>query len=316
MICGPACTDSPAKVPECLELPSRAGEAVVRVGDYSLVVDEIADRIRSQGRASVQRNLASDKMRNFVEDQIRFELLVLAAKERGLHRDPEVVDAARKVMVRKLLRTDMADHLFAEKITDQEVEAYYNKRQDEYVQAEKRRYADIQLQPTSEGRVLAEELIRQLQSKRNNRTLTFKMLRQKHSLRKRTRRLGVEELFKSRTELTAELGPNFAEEVFSIPAFAEGGTLIDHPVQSFRGWHVVELLSVREALTRSVSDARREIVDRLRRDTRTRAFDTYLADLKRRHPVQLYENRIDRVVEALRKNPTRAALDATAEEHP
>ncbi len=297
------CTNTPPREESCLQLATRKGKAVARIGDYSMVIDEVADRVRKQGATAVHRYVAKGKMRGFIEDQIRFELLVLAAKERGLHRDPEVVDAARKVMVRKLLRTDMADHLFAAQIIDKDIEAYYNKRQNEYVQPEKRRYADIQLAPTAEGRVLAEELIRKLQARTSGQAIHFKMFRQKHSLRKRTRRLGVDELFKARTEVDEEFGPNFSEEIFSIPSSAEGGVLIDHPVQSTKGWHVVELLSVREALTRSLGDARSEIIDLLRRDTRTRAFERYLADLKRRYPVQLYEDRIEDVVDALRAQP-------------
>ena len=55
----------------------------------------------------MRRYARRKKLREFVEDQIRLELLARAGVERGLANDPEVVRAARSVMVRKLLRSDL-----------------------------------------------------------------------------------------------------------------------------------------------------------------------------------------------------------------
>ena len=74
------------------------------------------------------------------------------------------------------------------------------------------------------------------------------------------------------------------------------GTLAPEPVQSTRGWHVVKVVSRREALTRSLDEVRDDIRERLLKGKRSEHFDEYLAELKQRHPVALYDERLDEVL--------------------
>lgn len=270
---------------------------MARVNDVPITVAEVAKRVRDKGSTAVRRLSNPKRMRQFVEDQVRFELLVQASLERGLHQDPDVIEAARKVMVRKLLQRDMGDSVFPE-VSDAAISNYYAKHEDEYVQAEKRRYAEIQLAPTEEGRVLAQTLTDRLLKRPNERSL-FRSLSLKHSPKKQPKTIGMTDLFKSRNTVVENYGQTFAAEVFS----AKPNTVIPHPVQSTRGWHVVRLHAVRDALTRGLDEVREEIRDRLRRGARSKVFESYLTGLKRRHPVVIYEGRIASVIDAISAKP-------------
>jgi parvulin-like peptidyl-prolyl isomerase len=274
----------------CLELPADEGEEVARVGEIAITVDQVVDRLNEQGSGAVRRYANRKKLREFVEDQIRFELLVRAALERGLARDPEVVQAARKVMVRRLLQRDLGPSVTGQ-VSEERIRAYYEHNKTTYQQPEKRRLAHIQLSPDEDGRARAQKLLDKLQRSGSDANV-FRALVLRHSLDTESRSRGGEIPFRSREELTEEMGPSFADEVFRLPP----GTLAPTVVQSTRGWHVVRVVSRREALVRSLDDVRDDIRERLLKGQRAKRFDKYLVEIKQRYPVALYEERLDEVL--------------------
>ncbi len=279
----------------CLELPPAAGPAVAKVGEVSLTVDEVVARLRAQGTASARRHADQAKLREFVEDQIRFELLARAARERGLANDPDVVDAARKVMVRKLLLADLGPVTFANaEVADAAIAAYYDKHKDQYQQPEKRRIAHVQLAPTPAGKALADSLLAKLRAHPEDKN-QLRTLAARHSLDPETRQVGGEVPFTTYDEMEATYGPTFAGKVFA----AAPGALIDTALQSTRGWHLVRVVSQREALTRSLDEVGEDIRERLLKTQRAEVFERYLQSLRERYPVALYEEHLAEVLARL-----------------
>ena len=286
-----ACEPAGVKTPPCLDLPPAEGPAVAQVGDVPITVHQIVVRLREQGSVAGKRYEDKAKLHQFVEDQIRFELLVRAALERGLAQDPDVVETARKVMVRKLLQRDLGPSVFAGEVPEEAIVEYYKQHLDEYQQPEKVRLAHVQLAPTEEGRARALAILTKLKAKTNDRNL-FRLLVAQSSADNETRTNGGELAFKTRDELTETYGPSFATEVLKLGA----GDLSGSPVQSTRGWHVVRLLARREALARSLDEVRGEIREKLMKGQRAKDFDKYLAEIRQRYPVALYEERLDAVL--------------------
>ncbi|OGR08983.1 MAG: hypothetical protein A2341_26965 [Deltaproteobacteria bacterium RIFOXYB12_FULL_58_9] len=276
---------------DCLELVTDDSGTIARVGEASISVDQIASRLEEQGSGAVRRYSDRERLREFVEDQIRFELLVRAGLERGLARDPEVVQAARTVMVRKLLKKDLGPSAFAAELPEEQVVAYYNVHKNEYMQPEIRRVDHIQLLPTQDGRAEATNILAKLQ-KRPTDERFFHDLVVRHSTDVESRSSDGALPFKSREELTEEFGPSFASEVFRIPP----GSWANEPVQSTRGWHVVKVASRREELHRSINDVRDDIRERLLEGRRSMIFDKYLSEIRQRYPVALYDERLDDVL--------------------
>ncbi|MEZ4272060.1 MAG: hypothetical protein R3C68_11725 [Myxococcota bacterium] len=168
----------------CFDKPPARGTILAQVGTETITVEETAETLRQMGRAAIRQHQDPQHMRRFIEDQVRFELLVKAAAERGLERDPDVIDAARKVMVRKLLQRDKDAMASDQMVNDAMIRNAYERDLHEYVQPEKRRLADIQLAPTSSSP--STMLIDTLQASPNDKSL-FARLAAKHST-KETRR--------------------------------------------------------------------------------------------------------------------------------
>ncbi|MEK7704028.1 MAG: peptidyl-prolyl cis-trans isomerase [Myxococcota bacterium] len=279
---------APAPTPTgCPAATPREGVAVARIGDTVLDVDDILVRLAEQGETVERRYHDPEALREFVQDQIRFELLARAAVERGLQCDPEVVRAARKVMVRKLLQRELDDHVSESAVAPEAVAAYYGKHQEAYRQPEMRRIAHIQLAPTEAGRAEAQSLIEPLQRKSVGAS-AFARLAQRRSTEHESAPQGGEIPFQTQATLTETYGLTFAGEVFALAS----GALASTPVQSTRGWHVVKVLAVREARVRELDAVRAEIHDQLVQQARSRAFDEYLKAIRERYPIVLDEGRL------------------------
>lgn len=284
----------------CLDPPPGSGTVIARVGTITIGSDQIQERLEAQGSMAASHTATAKALQEFVEDQIRFELLAQAALERGMARDPEVVDAARKVMVRKLLQNDLAAAADTT-VEEEDLLAYYNKHQQDYMQPAKHRVSHIQTAPTVEGQLLAQNLIADL-NKHQRSSSWFTQLATRYSLDAASRARGGDLQFKSDQELSDEFGISFADAVRQ----AEPGKLIATPVQSMRGWHVLLVITHRQELAREFKEVREEIRERLMQDKRARQFEKYLIDIRQRYPVAIYEDRLKTLAAGLRSGKTGA----------
>ena len=274
------CACQPPRVHEvgCLEPPPQVGRVVARVGEVAITAERLDSRIKAQGQA--HRSYETVKgLRELVEDEVRYELLARAAYDRGLWRDPDVIDAARRVMVRKLLQRDLEPAQFAGAVGDSALRIYYEQHRDNYLQPERRRFMQIQLAANNEGRSLAQGLIDRLQSQSDAQFVSA----QSHYPQSghEATRPGD---FLTQDETSAVYGMTFATQVFK----GDPGTVLSAPVQSIRGWHVVKVLASREALARDFEEVRDQIREKLLQGERSEEFQKYIEQLRQTYPVAIY----------------------------
>jgi parvulin-like peptidyl-prolyl isomerase len=98
--------------------------------------------------------------------------------------------------------------------------------------------------------------------------------------------------------MASELGVSFANDVFGL----QTNEIAAQPVQSTKGWHVVRVVAVREQLARPIDEVRDEIREKLLRNQRSLAFDKYLAELRSRYPIAIYEDKLPLVLEGLQRS--------------
>ena len=98
-----ACERPKLRAARCLDMPEARGQVIARVGQGVITGEQLLERVRAQGHGGKAFETPRGR-RELLDDAIRFELLAQAGQDRGLMNDPEVIDAARRVMVRKLLQ--------------------------------------------------------------------------------------------------------------------------------------------------------------------------------------------------------------------
>ena len=83
--------------------PTGKGTKVATFAGDSITAEELEQRFMEMSPQVRTRYQTLEQRKEYVEGLARFELLAAEAVRRGLHQDPDVLDAAKKVMVQKLL---------------------------------------------------------------------------------------------------------------------------------------------------------------------------------------------------------------------
>jgi parvulin-like peptidyl-prolyl isomerase len=78
------------------------------------------------------------------------------------------------------------------------------------------------------------------------------------------------------------------EAAFALKAVNE----LSSPIASERGFHILKLEERRPASTRPLSEVKRTIQMRLFQEHRARQMEAWVAELRRGHPVEVFEERL------------------------
>ena len=137
-LAGLACSKQSEEAPSDAEWPKhglseeQANEVLVKVGDRTITVGELADRLASQSPYLQARFESPERRKEFLDNLVRYELLVYEAKRRGYADDPEVVSARRNIMIQELIKQEVDQPLAGKEISDEEVQAAYDANPKEF----------------------------------------------------------------------------------------------------------------------------------------------------------------------------------------
>ena len=148
-----------AKAAESSPSPASNKNVLVRVGNWSLTPQQFKDRLREIKKAYPDYDVTNSQQNSLLlEEMVRQQLMVEAAKEEGLDKNPEI-DKAVKEFRKTLLVQEMAKKLTAGiTVTDDEVQKYYNDNKKLMVKPTQWHVREI-VTPTEEK---AKDLLRQL----------------------------------------------------------------------------------------------------------------------------------------------------------
>jgi hypothetical protein len=68
------------------------------------------------------------------------------------------------------------------------------------------------------------------------------------------------------------------------------------PIKTDKGWAVIRLTQKRPGFSRPLAEVKRQIQQRLFRDTRTKAMDNFVAELKKKSTIEIKEENLSKVV--------------------
>jgi peptidyl-prolyl cis-trans isomerase C len=278
----------------CLVPVAAEGTPVARVGDVIITAEQLEARLMTQ---QIDHRTAQNMgvLRDLLDDEVRFELLARAALVRHLDKDPEVIDAARKVMVRKLLQRDMGPNEADAAAAEAAARSYYDKHRSSYLLPEKRRFSQIELPHTPAGRAQAQGLIDRMRRHHDLRE-TFSAMAAKFSRDVTTRAHGGDEPFETYDEVSRGFGPEVATAVFAQDPASIPTALVTTPIESHRGWHVLYVAARREALVREFAEVKDAIHAKLAASGREEKFEAYLNALRKVTPVAVYEGPLENIV--------------------
>ncbi|MFH1812083.1 MAG: peptidylprolyl isomerase [Pseudomonadota bacterium] len=261
------------------------GTTLAKVGPTVITVEDFEAKLNQQSPFIRSRYADLEKRREYLDNQIRFELLALEAQRRGLDKDPEVADSIRKIMVQKLTREEFDNRVKLEDITDAEIQKAFDDNADDYHKPEMVRVSHIFFaggQDKAAARKQADTVLKQLKAKPDDRML-FRTLAQEHSADETTKATGGDLRYLSKEQYAEKYGPVVAEAVFALAQLNQ----LSDVVEGQEGYHIFKQTGRRQAIERTLDQVCTQIRNRLYRDKRTEAFNVFVENLKKQAGVTI-----------------------------
>lgn len=238
-------------------------EYLVRVGDHSLSEEDFRALIPGEFNGL----LTQVEKRDYLDRWVDTELLVLAAKQRGLMDDPELklrlLQQQREFIANQLLQQVLEERVA---ITEGEIADYYAKHIDEY--SSEYRYREIVVRSQQE----AQDLYEKLKSAR----ISFTRAAEKNSLASSARTGG------DMGWLAKGAMPPEVEERVVKMAPQE----ISLPFETAWGWTIIQFREKRQSdNTLDLQEVRDEILRYLTMKRRRQIYRDYLEELQESYPV-------------------------------
>lgn len=256
---------------------------LAKVGDVSITVGDLAERINRMSRYVRGRYESLEKKRALLDSMIEFEVLAKEAARRGFAKHPDVVRMLRQVMIQRLRQRVVEDKVKRSTISDEDVKAYYDKHKAQYNKPETVRASHILLREKAE----AAKVLAAVKAKGND-PRAFRALVKKHSTDEATkRRAGDLRYF---TQADKRVPKEVIEAAFKLVKRGDVGG----PVKSKLGWHVIKLTHRRKAINRKVDDpkVKQQIVTRILRDKRRKALENFKKSLRAKAKVTVHDQKL------------------------
>jgi parvulin-like peptidyl-prolyl isomerase len=255
---------------------AQANEVLAKVGDRTITVGELADRLSSQSPYLRARFESPERRKDFLDNLVRFELLVYEAKRRGYGDKPEIIRARRNAMIQQLVKQEVDEPLEGVEITDEEVKAVYDANPLEFDRPAQVRASHIFIK--DRGRA------KQVLADANKVDLVgFRKLAREESEDEKTKGDGGDLHF---FEASGEGEPPAAirKAAFSINKV---GAVYPKLVEEGDGFHIIMLTGKRAALTRTYEQAKRAIRHKLTRERKDAAMEALTKRLREEIDVEV-----------------------------
>ena len=263
---------------------AQANEVLAKIGDRTITVGEFADRLASQSPYLQARFESPERRREFLDNLVRYELLVYEAKRRGYVDDPEVERARRRVMIQELIQQEVDEPLEAQPISDEEVQAAYESNPTEFDRPAQVRASDIFIKDRAKAEAILKEA-------RGADRPTFSRLAREHSEDEKTKAKSGDLQF-----FTAD-GDGQPPAAVREAAFAieQVGKVYPKLVEDGGGYHIVMLTGKRAELKRTYEQAKRAIRHKLTRERKEEAMQTLTERLRKEIAVDVDYAALDEV---------------------
>jgi peptidyl-prolyl cis-trans isomerase C len=270
-------------------LPGQSQEdlarAVATIDGTPITVAELQDRINKQSPYVRARYNSLEQKKEFLDTIIRFEILAREAKKRGYDEDPEVVRTMKQVMIQRLLKEEFENRVKPEDIADDEMKKYFEAHLSDYNKPEEVRISAIIVK--EKGR--ADKAAGEARAPSNQDSKAFRDLVDKYSEDADSKARGGDMRFF--TADSTALPPEVVKAAFAL----KGQGDVAGPIQTTQGYYVIKQTGVRKEIKKTFEEVKRQIQNRLYRDQRNEAMETFVSDLKKAAAIEVKDDALARV---------------------
>lgn len=272
------------------------GEVIAKVGPVTFTTAEIEKRIKQQSPFLRVQLQDPKKKALFVEEQIRNELLAQEAWSRKLYDDPRIKEELRRLMVQRVMKDHLRSIRDQIDVTETELRQAYRERMDEFNKPAKVRLSQIVRYVDSEKeRREARTLLKRVQSEviarqKKNDHRAFGEAARSHSQDENTKLGGGDLQFLTREQLAERYGDEVASHMFDAVSVGDMA-IADAP----NAVVLFKKTGSRRAVERTLEQVKPQVRGALIGEKRTKAFESFVEKLERKHGVKIDRKAIESV---------------------
>ncbi|NVI98764.1 peptidylprolyl isomerase [Myxococcus sp. AM009] len=266
------------------------GPVVAVVGDGNITQQEFEAKLAEQPAFVRTRYASQEKKREFLDNLVRFELLVQEARRRGMDSDPEVLAMLEKVMVQRLVKAHTESSEDAT-VSDERAHAYYEANLAEFVKPARVRVSQLLLKAPRGSPERAKALAQATRlsediQRGGSVQQAFDAAVRTHSQDTTTQAQGGDLGFRTRDELSASGGATLADAAFTLKAVGQ----LSSPIETDAGVHLLMLQARQVGIEQKFDQVKGRIVQRLDSERRAKALDTLVQSLRDKTKVEIKED--------------------------
>ena len=272
------------------------GDMVAKLDDAKITGDEFTKRLVGQGPSAIDRMSDPARRKQFLEEQVRFELLAREAWAKGFQDQPDMIAELKKAIVQKYLRTVLDERVDSLPISETDLAATYQANHAEYNKPATIRLSQIVRRVNNDGdRKKAHALLERLKAEilaaeKKNKPTAFGEAARDNSEDEGTRTGAGELQFMNKEELTGKYGKEVADMMFEHAAV--GDMVI---ADASDATVLFKKTGLRNAVVRTLEMVKPQLRARVQRDRRNMAFDALFAELEKKHGVTYDLDALNRI---------------------
>src|SRR6202022_3901446 len=243
----------------------------------SVTASELQAAAAEQGpllRAGVE---SAEARHRLVAELARQKLVERAALAKGYDRLPEIVRDQRRALAALYLRKEFDEPEARKEIGDDELRSFLDRHKAEYERPERVRIGDLFLaapesSPDRRKRAAEAQALLQKLKQQGKDYYAFATLARERSDDVASRPFGGDLPLASRSELATRLGPEVAEAAFALRG---GEALVERPIETPHGFHLVRLHAREEASVADFASLRSPLRGRALAERRAKAQEAF-----------------------------------------
>jgi peptidyl-prolyl cis-trans isomerase C len=284
-------------VPDAKNGPKAA--VVASIGSATLTTEDLSARLARLPPFTRARYTTADKKREFLDEQVRFEVLAAEAFKRGYGNDPEVQQSLKQLVVSKLLEREFEQKWRPENVPDADVEDYYRRHPEEFGHKEQVRILEV----VAIDQATADHVEQEARAGTHGDVRAFASLALKYSTDAASKANGGDLGFIARD--TPALPQPVVDAAFALHDVGD----VSDPVRLPSGFAILMLAERRPGFERTLAEAKHDIQQRLFKDVRDHALEAYVDGLVKAAHVETHPELLDAVTVSA---PTRGGAPVPA----
>ena len=269
---------------------------VATIGERVITLGELERQLEEQPVYVRVRYNTLEKKKEFLDNVIRFELLAQEAIKRGYDKDPEVVFAMKQQMIKMLMAKDMESLVSMQDISEEDVARFYEENKQIYFKPEASRISAIVLNSKKKADTVLAKLKSDFEAEPRKRRQLFTSAVDQYTTdpmgRAKRGDLGFFTAEGKDPDTLKMLENPPAKEVREAAFKLEKINALSPVVSVGEQHHIVLLTNRRPEVSKSLSEVKRQIRNKLFRDEKDDARDRFIADLRTKADVKVHEDKL------------------------